>query len=572
MLDQSDNLRPHQTERVITAGRFLVAIFLVVAIEAGPVGPERYAQLLKPLSLAYLAYAGVIGLLTWTRRNTPRHLPLITHLVDLALFSIVMHLTEGPTSPFFVYFIFATVCGALRWHGRGALFTGAAALTAYVFVVFAGSAVLPGEEFDRVRFITRCTQLAVITLLLAYIGMHQRRLQTEIAGLAAWPRRLPAEESAAVRDVLTHAAAVLRVPRLILTWQQEEEPSLRIAVQDGERFDLTRERPDVFGTLVDERLLRSSFFCDDASAPTFFVVYRIPGGVDSMRNQPLDPTFCERYQVKSVLAVRIAAEAIEGRLFALDRAALSIDDLLLGDIVGRLVAGALEQQALLTQLRDSAAGEERLRLARELHDGVLQALTAVGLQAARLRALLQDPGAEAESRLAFLQDTIVAEQRRLRELLDELRPERTSVRTNVDPRARLSEVVTRVSRQWEVEVRSGFARDLPELSDHLVHEICRMCEEALVNAIRHGGAREVDIALERAPGGTVRLTIGYMGRGFTTFSGRHDLSSLTRMRAGPRTLKERVSALGGNLEIESSDSGARLEIVVSAGAQARDRA
>jgi signal transduction histidine kinase len=56
--------------------------------------------------------------------------------------------------------------------------------------------------------------------------------------------------------------------------------------------------------------------------------------------------------------------------------------------------------------------------------------------------------------------------------------------------------------------------------------------------------------------------VSYNGRGFAGFSGRHDLASLNRMKVGPRTLKERVSAVRGSLVIESSDTGARVEIRV----------
>ena len=566
MLEQSDNLRPHRAERVITGGRLLLAVFLALAVELDPTEPARYAPQLQALSGAYLAYAAVIALLTWTRRTTPAHLSLITHVIDLVLFSVFMYLSEAPTSPFFVYFIFATVCAVLRWHGRGALLTGAAALAAYVAVTVAGAAYLPGAgEFEQTRFITRCTQLAVITLLLAYLGMYQRRLQTEIASLAAWPRRLPAEEAAAVRDVLTHAAAILRVPRIILTWQEGEEPSLRVAVNDRERFELSHERPDRFGIFVAEPLERSSFFCDDACAQSSFVVYRVPGGFDSMRGQPLNQAFCDRYQVKSALVLRIQTEAIDGRLFALDRGTLSIDDLLLGDIVGRLVAGALEQQALITKLRESAAGQERLRLARELHDGVLQSLTAVGLQASRIRVLVGERSEEAEQRLAVLEETVAAEQRRLREVLDDLHPGRAAERLQIDPCARLRDVVTRVGHQWEVHVQCDLAREVPPMSGRLVHELCRMTEESVVNAVRHGGATEVKVELEPTDTEAVRLSVSYRGRGFASFRGRHDLASLTRMEAGPRTLKERVAALGGDLVIESDAGGARVEIVVPGG-------
>ena len=56
------------------------------------------------------------------------------------------------------------------------------------------------------------------------------------------------------------------------------------------------------------------------------------------------------------------------------------------------------------------------------------------------------------------------------------------------------------------------------------------------------------------------LSVWYQGRGFAGFEGRHDLASLNRMKVGPRTLKERVSASGGSLVIESSEGGARVEV------------
>jgi signal transduction histidine kinase len=569
MLEQSVTLRPHRTERVITAGRLLLALFLVLAIELDRTEPARYAAVVEFLSHGYLAYAAGLFLVTWLRHTTPRHLPLATHIVDLVLFSVVMHLTEGPTSPFFIYFVFATVCGALRWHGRGALLTGIAALAAYVIVAMVqASALFVGhDDFDQTRFITRCTQLAVITLLLAYFGSYQRRLQTEIASLAAWPRRLPARQEDAVHDVLTSAAAILRVPRIVLTWQDDEEPSLRVAVLDGQHVDVSHGPPDAFGTLVAPPLERSSFFCTNAPADDAFVVHRVPGGFASWRGRPLGRAFSDRYAVKSVLALRLATDDIEGYLFALDRATLSTDDLLAGDIVGRLVAGALEQQVLIMRLQDSAAGAERLRLARDLHDGVIQSLTAIGLQVGRLRRLMQHDPAEAERRVGSFEDIIGAELRGLRQVLDDLRPGQARAPDELDVSRRLAELAARLSRQWEVRVDCELARDLPALPASLVREICRMTEEAVVNAVRHGGASEATVQFGRAGTDTMRLAVSYRGRGFATFTGRHDLASLDRMEVGPRTLKERVTALGGDMVITTSEAGATVEIIVGTGAR-----
>ena len=63
-------------------------------------------------------------------------------------------------------------------------------------------------------------------------------------------------------------------------------------------------------------------------------------------------------------------------------------------------------------------------------------------------------------------------------------------------------------------------------------------------------------------GSDLTLAVSYQGRGFVGFLGRHDLASLNQMKVGPRTLKERVTALGGSLVIDSNDEGARVEIRV----------
>ena len=57
--------------------------------------------------------------MTWS----PRWLGLATHIIDLSLFTVLIDLNEGPTSPLFVYFVFALLSAALRWRWRGVLWT-----------------------------------------------------------------------------------------------------------------------------------------------------------------------------------------------------------------------------------------------------------------------------------------------------------------------------------------------------------------------------------------------------------------------------------------------------------------
>jgi signal transduction histidine kinase len=169
--------------------------------------------------------------------------------------------------------------------------------------------------------------------------------------------------------------------------------------------------------------------------------------------------------------------------------------------------------------------------------------------------------AEAERRLAMVEETILAEQQALRLAIEDLKPGAIRETTAIEVVPRLQEVAMRVARQWDVRAHLNLQREVPPLPQKTAHEMTRMLQEALVNAIRHGGAREVTVTCI-VMGADLALSVSYQGRGFAGFHGRHDLASLNRMKAGPRTLKERVSAVGGTLEIETGEGGARVEIRV----------
>ena len=547
----------NRAERVITAGRLFLAALLTLAVLIDE-DVRRHEPLVRIVAFGYLAYAFGVAILTWTRSVTTRGVPIVTHVIDLAIFT-TMCLLDGAGSPFFAYFIFATICGAIRWHGKGALATGLASLALYIVASLGGSLIQPEGGLDHGDTVAQGAQLALVAGLLGYLGAYQHRLQGEIASLAGWPRRLPMQGMEALQEVLAYAGTVLGVERLVLVWEEGDEPSLRIAVRDGDRFALTRQRPDAFGTLVAEPLERSSFLCTGLGTGRRRVLQRVPGGFRFWSGEPLDQRFRDAHSMTDVIALRLTSENTEGWLFAIDRARATADDLLLGDIVGRLVAGALELQTLVEQLRESAAGEERVHLARELHDGVLQSLTAASLQAQRARQSIATSPAEAERRMAMVEETILAEQQALRLAIEDLNPGATKEASAVDVVPRLREVATRVARQWDVRPHLNLQRGVPAMPQKLAHEVTRMVQEALVNAIRHGGAREVTVTC-LVMGPEMAVSVSYQGRGFTGFSGRHDLASLNRMKVGPRTLKERVAAVDGSLVIESGEGGARVEI------------
>src|SRR5262245_30828706 len=98
-----------QTEQAIAMARLVLAGASLFAVWLDPAEPTRYIQLTYTLHAIYVVYALALILAT-RRRPGPSRMPLITHIVDIIVFSVFQYLTLGPSSPFFMYFLFSLFC------------------------------------------------------------------------------------------------------------------------------------------------------------------------------------------------------------------------------------------------------------------------------------------------------------------------------------------------------------------------------------------------------------------------------------------------------------------------------
>jgi hypothetical protein len=143
-------LRP---ERLIAAGRVVLAVFSLFAVWLDPTEPAYYARVAYGLLVAYVAYAGLIASLVWRAEAVSPAWPVVTHVADLTFFSLFIFFTAGPASPFTVYFVFALTCATLRWQVRGTVWTALVTLTAFgSFGVYFG-VILRNPDFDLTAFI-----------------------------------------------------------------------------------------------------------------------------------------------------------------------------------------------------------------------------------------------------------------------------------------------------------------------------------------------------------------------------------------------------------------------------------
>lgn len=218
--------------------------------------------------------------------------------------------------------------------------------------------------------------------------------------------------------------------------------------------------------------------------------------------------------------------------------------------LARACNGMLDR--LETERRDSArrtlaAQEaERLRISRELHDEVGQALTAMllGLGPLAKRApadLSKDLGRVQELARSSLQD--------VRRIALELRPEALD---DLGLTTALLGLCSRVEQQGPLRVARELEGDLPQCSPEVELVIYRVAQEALTNALRHSQAAQVTVSLSEQEGKVV-LVVSDDGRGARLSEG----SGVTGMR-------ERAMLVGADLQFNSPQGkGVVVELVVA---------
>lgn len=225
-----------------------------------------------------------------------------------------------------------------------------------------------------------------------------------------------------------------------------------------------------------------------------------------------------------------------------------------------VVAALLGYLSVHEQRRgEAAATEARIRLYRDLHDGLLQSLTGAALQLETARQWMEKDPQTARQCIADIQKLILTEQQDLRSQIRQLRrPDSALPELQEDLADRLKELAVRIERQWGPRVELDMKPDKSGLPASVAHEVYLMVHEAMINAARHAKASSIRAEIMGDPN-SLRIVVTDDGSGFS-FRGRYDQSALARMNLGPITLRERVASLGGCLTIESGDTGSSLEI------------
>ncbi|MFI0039413.1 sensor histidine kinase [Streptomyces mutabilis] len=215
-----------------------------------------------------------------------------------------------------------------------------------------------------------------------------------------------------------------------------------------------------------------------------------------------------------------------------------------------------KERAERAQAARRRADEERLRIARELHDVLAHSISVINVQAGVGLALLDTDPEQARTALTTIKAKSKEALGEVRQVLDTLRAPGDAPRTPAPGLDRLPELVEQAaSAGLTVEVEGK----PPALTPATDLAAFRIVQEALTNVVRHSGSRHARVCLARE-GGALRLRIDDDGPATGAEAGGSG-NGLAGMR-------ERAAALGGTVEAgPRPDGGFRVLATLPIGAE-----
>ena len=206
--------------------------------------------------------------------------------------------------------------------------------------------------------------------------------------------------------------------------------------------------------------------------------------------------------------------------------------------------------------------QERRRLARELHDGIGQTLTALKNHLERLAGKAREAGSRFADDVAGAAEMAGAAVHDTRELSRLLRPpvlDDLGLVPALRWLARTLEESTGLEVRLAVEGELSADGDGERLAPEIETVVFRVVQEALTNALKHSGARSAEVTVE-ADAAAVRVRVADRGSGFdpdATFDGA-PVSGV-----GLSGMRDRVELFGGRLDLASAPGeGTEIRLVV----------
>jgi signal transduction histidine kinase len=549
-------------QRTVAALRLVLAASALGVVWIDPTQPASQAGQAYLALCLYTAYAAAFYGATLLESAPVSALRPFEPWIDVAWYLALVAWTGGASSLFFVLFFFPILVASFR--SGFAVGMGVTVASTVAFLGVAGAVSRGGADVEWNRFLLRPVYLLGLGWVISQRGGFETLLKRRLALL----KEIGRLSNPRLGTDRTLGSSLERLRRfydaddclLITSGRADEGARIRRAVRDApERSQ--REDPlpaELAGTLLALPAQHALVYQGPGRRPS----WRAPGQqFDVARGEPvlLDRALLERLAEWFAAGCFVSVPVIGhgrsvGRLYVSGPAArLRPDDVsFLLQVVDQLLP-ILENVQLVDRLAASAAEEERQKIARDVHDSIIQPYIGlqIGLSALQNRLAAGEATQAGESlrlvgeqvaRLLAVTDSGIAD---LRRFVARLRGGAASEKGFV---AILESFARRFSELTDIAVQVEAADDL-HINDRLAAEVFQMAAEGLSNVRRHTEAKRAWIRLSEADG-ALRLAIENDGsRAAPSFR--------------PRSLAGRAESLQGWTTVEGlPDGGTRVLVTI----------
>jgi signal transduction histidine kinase len=530
--------------RVIALGRLLLAASGLGVIYLVPTEPDR----LVPLTYTALVLYTLFSAWVYGAQFRGREFPFLLdwgHWIDIACYTLLITLSSGTNSIFFFGYFLPILSASFRWgFASGMRVAVVAAVSTILFTALGAFTDIP--TWEPQRYLIRPAFLLTLGYMIARWGEQEIELKSRLDLLrtlatSANPRFGMNRSLGRMMHALVRHFGADRCA-LILHEDETAERTLRRCSRDEpESAVFPQELPESAARLL-------------LGLPAAAIVLHGPSGsraVDAATGErsPEEGEACEAIAVAlestSFVSVPLVFRDRDlGRLFLGSDRPWRLDDAqtrFLLHAVGQALP-VIENLRLITQLAGAAADDERRKIARDIHDSVIQPYVGLQIGLSGLRQKLAS-GNQAElsedvDRLLELTSLGIAD----------LRLQVSALKQGEAPGRSLVPAVRRFATRFSevtgiaVEVE---ARDDLRVADRLAAEAFQMVAEGLSNVRRHTQSPQarVGLALEN---GCLHLRI-------ENPAGPDPCAPFT-----PRSIAERAAALGGGATVLAGAAGATV--------------
>lgn len=535
-----------RTGRVIATARASLTLMFLIVVWLDPTIPLRWGPVTLLVTNAYLLWTALLMIVAWRSWWFDFRLAPLAQGVDITVVLATVYFVEtsysGSQSPFLASSAFLLIAATTRWGWRATAMTATALLLANLVI---GVAIfLMGQDVDLFRFARRTAHMMVLASLLVWLGLARsggRSIQF------AEPPGLLGERLDRLLDAgLTQIALVLGARQVVLAFAASEEPWVEFRHRSPAGITVRRVGPSEFGDQLDVPVPTTLFNI----AKSRMITLELSGF--KVLKAPVRSQLAQLYDIDEGILVPLRTATGDGHIIAWDCETLSVDDLPLLHALGHQIGHAMDREEIASLARNAAETGVRHAVARDLHDSVAQFLAGTLFRLEALRRWIRE-GHEPEGEIDSIKNALRREQAHLRHLIERLRRGETGDR-RTEIADELRALLQETGAHWQIGTELILPDHSPWVSVQLSHEIRQLVREAIANAVRHGKCSKVCVELTDEDG-VLKLSISDDGTGFP--------NPAAAIR--PRSISERVEALGGQFRVGSTAKGARLDIAIRTG-------